>query len=129
MPGLHGDLSSSESSTPDSQPTALPLEAIRDRAEQGWVVRLRVRGEHVTVSKEVVIRERVFIRRNAVDGVAHVESEVLREELRIDTTGQVAFADSATETGLEDVPYHSEQLAARQGLPWRRDARVPRDGQ
>ena len=77
----------------------LPLEASTDRSDQGWVVRLRVRAEHVTVSKQVVTTERVVLRRELVSDVAHVESPVKREQLHLETDGRVDIAPSDPNSG------------------------------
>jgi hypothetical protein len=83
------------------------------------VVRIPVRAEHVTVSKVVVITERIVLRRNRVGDVAHVAAVVQREQLRVETEGQVSMtAYPESDVSLRDT----DRLAARQGLPWRRDA-------
>jgi stress response protein YsnF len=45
----------------------------------------------VTVSKDLVVRERAVVRRAEVADVALVEAEVRREELRTSTEGAVEF--------------------------------------
>src|SRR5438128_7448498 len=69
----------------------LPLEAVPYGSPQGWAVRLAVRAEQVTVSKDVVVRERAVVRRAEVADVAQVGAEVRREELRTSTEGAVEF--------------------------------------
>jgi hypothetical protein len=115
----HASGSADASTSAPSAPAWLPLDAVRERAEQGWVVRIPVRAEHVTVSKVVVITERIVLRRNRVGDVAHVAAVVQREQLRIETEGQVSMtAYPESDVSLRDT----DRLAARQGLPWRRDA-------
>ena len=138
FPGAHSQVPGARTPSADAstaaraQPRLLPLEAVRDRSDKGWVVRLRVRAEHVTVSKEVVVTERVVLRRGVVDDVVRLEAVVRREQLKVDTEGPVQIAHSALEdlneadgVGADQVPQHPEQLAARQGLPWRRDTSGP----
>jgi Domain of unknown function (DUF2382) len=138
FPGAHSQVpgartTSAETSTSvPAQRRLLPLEAVTDRSDKGWVVRLRVRAEHVTVSKELVVTERVVLRRGVVDDVVRLDAVVQREMLRLDTEGPVQIAHSALEDLSEpdgvvadQVPKHPEQLAARQGLPWRRDTSGP----
>ena len=84
VPGTRGELSGD--STAETGPArSLPLEAVRDRSNRGWVVRLPLRTEHVTVRKEVVIGERVVLRRVLVGDVARFEATVQREQLRLET--------------------------------------------
>ncbi len=108
---------------------SLPLKAVRDRSDKGWVVCLRVRAEHVTVRKEVVVSERVVLRRVLVGDVLRLDTVVQRERLRLDTEGPVQVAGSPDQrvsvmgdVEADRVRQHPEQLAARHGLPWRRDA-------
>jgi stress response protein YsnF len=67
----------------------LTLDASRMGSAQGWSVRVPVRAEQVHVSKQVVVRERVTVRRKAIGDVAHLEDEVRREVLDIDTASAV----------------------------------------
>jgi len=83
---------SEESSTAGRN--TLPLEAVPISTALGWSIRLPVRAERVTVSKEVVVRERVVVRRGKVADVAHVEAEVRREELRTSTEGEIEVVDT-----------------------------------
>jgi stress response protein YsnF len=73
----------------------LPLEGVPSSAGQGWSVRLPIRAEQVTVSKDVVVRERVLVRRREVADVAHVEAEVRHEELRTSTEGELELDHQA----------------------------------
>jgi len=77
----------------------LPLEAqIRPGETGGWAIRLPVREEQVLFDKQVVVTERVTVRRGQVADVVRVQDTVAREELHIDTTGDVRMA-SADERG------------------------------
>ena len=49
-----------------------------------------MRAEHVTLSKEVVVRERVVVRRHPVE-------EVAREQLRTSQSGAVDIVEQDTE--------------------------------
>jgi hypothetical protein len=71
----------------------LPLEAqIWPVETGGWVIRLPVREERVVFDKQVVVTERVTVRRGQVADVVRVHDTVAREELRVDTTGEVRMA-------------------------------------
>ncbi len=62
----------------------LPLEAYATAASaRGWNIRLPVRAEHVTIEKQVVVYERVDVRRHEIEEQARVQSDVRREELRV----------------------------------------------
>jgi stress response protein YsnF len=78
----------------------LPLEAqIRPGESGGWAIWLPVREEQVVFDKQVVVTERVTVRRGEVADVVRVHDTVAREELRIDTTGDVRMADERGEGG------------------------------
>jgi uncharacterized protein (TIGR02271 family) len=64
----------------------LPLEGSPTLADGTWSIRLPVRAEHVTTSKQTVVRERVRIVRRRVEDIAHVEAKLRREELRTTRT-------------------------------------------
>jgi uncharacterized protein (TIGR02271 family) len=53
--------------------------------EDGWSVRLPVRAEEITLSKETVVRERVVVKRDRVQDSARVYAVLQREQLRINT--------------------------------------------
>ena len=103
FPGAHSAVPGRQTlpATPDDAVagarTTLPLEAVASPAGQGWGIRLAVRAEHVTVSKEVVVFERVVVRRLEAADVARVDAEVRREELRTATEGDIEVADTRDE--------------------------------
>ena len=106
FPGAHSQVPGARHSPPDEPPPGsatarmLPLEATRTVDGKGWLIRLPVRAEHVTVSKKVVVCERVSVRRQLVPELARVEAEIRRERLRLDTTGDA----HVTSSGEERVP-------------------------
>lgn len=63
----------------------LSLEATPASVAHGRSICLPVRAEHVTVSKDVVVHERVVVRRRNASDVTRVDAEVRREELRTRT--------------------------------------------
>ena len=67
----------------------LPLDARMDRASHGWSFRIPVWAEEVTVDKEIVVAEEVVVGIQPVQDVAHFTGTVRREELRVDTEGQL----------------------------------------
>lgn len=79
----------------------LPLEAMQSRTDQRWTVRLPVRAEQVSVSKQVIVRERVVVHRRTVEDVARVDGQVSREVLRLETESEVELEsiDAATRRG------------------------------
>ena len=66
---------------------SLPLDATCTRTEDGWLVTLPVRVERVELTRETVETEEVAIRREVVRDTERVRAELLREELRVETTG------------------------------------------
>ena len=68
---------------------SLPLEAEVQPFNGGWWVRLPVRAEQITIDKEVVVSEEVTLRTKQVEDVVRVEDTVRREELRVDSEGDV----------------------------------------
>ena len=59
------------------------------------MIRLPVRAEEVTVTKQVVIYERVVLRRREIGDIAPVEATVRRERLQVATAGQVDIVEVA----------------------------------
>ena len=122
VPGARRSLSGDSAS--DTRPArALPLGAVRERSDRGWVVRLRVRAEHIAISKAAVISERVVLRRAMVGDVVRLEAVVPAEQLDSRRTGVSTLPGRPTRrTAPGDEGQHQpEHLAARQGLPWRQD--------
>ena len=94
VPGAHAP-SADMPATPPATTRRLPLGAARSRSGQGWVIRLPVRAEEVTVTKQVVIYERVVLRRREIGDIAPVEATVRRERLQVATAGQVDIVEVA----------------------------------
>ena len=119
FPGAHSQVPGAhEQGVAVPPPAALKLEARRVSAGPGWAVRLPVRAEQVTVSKAVVVRERVVVRRRRLQGMAQVETEVRRERLRVDAAGQVAVTPAGDDlvvkpTAADDA--HASINIARPG--------------
>lgn len=67
----------------------LPLDGRIDRTPHGWNMRIPVWAEEVTVDKEIVVAEEVVVGIQPVQDVSRVAGTVRREELRIDTEGQL----------------------------------------
>jgi uncharacterized protein (TIGR02271 family) len=76
----------------------LPIEGTPTFADNAWSVRLPVRAEQITISKQVVVRERVRLERRRVEEVARVDAVLRHEELRTTTSGAVAIPEETTET-------------------------------
>ena len=77
-----------------------PVEAQLERTRDGWHIRLPLRREEVRIDKRTVVAERVVIRRASVDDVRHVEAELKRERLRVDSH------DADATQPLERPPHH-----------------------
>jgi hypothetical protein len=62
----------------------LPLQSRIESTGNGWLLRLALRAEHVTVEKRTVIAEEVAVRLHPVQDSVRVEDTVRREELHVD---------------------------------------------
>lgn len=102
VPGAHAPSVETLATSPATQ-RRLPVDAARSRSGQGWVIRLAVRAEEVTVTKEAVVRERVVLRRRETDAIARVEATVRRERVQVATAGPVEVVDVA-EDDLRGTP-------------------------
>ncbi len=72
----------------------LPLEGGLHNTPTGWSIRLPVRIEQITISKQTVVRERVRLNRKRIDDVAHVTASVRHEELKTTSSGAVDHVDA-----------------------------------
>ncbi len=54
-----------------------------ERGSAGWVVRVPLRAEHVTVERQTYVVEEVAVRTAPVEDTTRVEEAVRREELRV----------------------------------------------
>jgi uncharacterized protein (TIGR02271 family) len=81
----------SHASDSDERPARrpLPLEGTLESLTEGWMVRLPLRAETVTVDRRTVVAEEITIRRGEVQDVAEVSGEVRREQLDVYTEGDV----------------------------------------
>lgn len=98
VPGAH-TLGAASAASSAGNRGVLPLGAVPTFTDQGWAIGLVVRAEQVTVRKNVVVYERVVIRRRVVDDVASVGDKVRREELRTSIEG-----DIEVDTQVERTP-------------------------
>ena len=71
----------------------LPLEATPNVVAGTWSLRLPVRADEVTLAKQVVVRERVLVRRQQVEDRVRVDARLLHEELRTSTSGPVQISE------------------------------------
>ena len=79
---------------PPAQPgRPLPLEATTEPRPGawvgGWVVRLPLRAEEITVDKQTVVVEEVAVQRRQLKEVIRPSETVRREELRLETAGDL----------------------------------------
>lgn len=68
----------------DSAGRRLPLEAVVDGRGNGWSVRLPVRAEQITVTKESVLVEDVHVMRRVRKDMETVQARVRSEQLTVD---------------------------------------------
>jgi uncharacterized protein (TIGR02271 family) len=78
-------------------PERLPIEGKPVLAQDGWRVRLPVRAEEITTSKETVVRERVVVRRKRATDVARANAVLRREQLRTTESGSADVHEEVTE--------------------------------
>jgi len=62
----------------------LPLNASVERRGHTLTLRLPVRAEETTVVKDVVVRERVVVKRSVTEELHRIRGSVRREELTVD---------------------------------------------
>lgn len=62
----------------------LPLEAVVEATPTGWSVRLPLRMEVVTITKQVVLREQVRVLRSQTERVETIQATTRTERLRRD---------------------------------------------
>jgi len=67
----------------------LPLDARLEHTSKGWSIHLPLRAEEVAVDKEIMVAEEVVVAMKPVQEVARATAIVRREELRVDTEGQL----------------------------------------
>jgi uncharacterized protein (TIGR02271 family) len=86
LAGQAGDITPAmaDSVPGDNRPRPLLLQADVAGHGGGWSVRLPVRAEFITVTKETVIREDVWVGRARNATTVPVSETVRREELRVD---------------------------------------------
>lgn len=83
----------------DRQP--LPLEVrFREATAEGFTVRLPVRAENVSVTKQAFVFETVVLRSRTHESSKRIEGTIRREELEMETHGNVSVggADALEET-------------------------------
>jgi hypothetical protein len=103
----------------------IPLEANVVREQDGVCVTLPLRREAVSVSKRVVVTERVVIRRQPASQTERAETSVKRERLRVDLHGDVD-----TTQPLQPLLIgrgRSALAAVPPAIPTRRSARATND--
>jgi len=110
---------------PELTRRTLALEADRQSLGNVLTIRLPVRAEDVTVDKQAFVTEEVAVRPSRVDDVVRIEETIRREQLRVDTRGDVEI----DERGLVDADRRPPDRATgpeHEDRP-RRGPRVPDD--
>jgi len=85
VPGMHR-LAPGANSEGASVARVLPLGGAVLPRGQGWMIRLPVRAEEVVPARELVVYERVTVRRDTIHDVERLDSSVRREVLRVDAS-------------------------------------------
>lgn len=75
----------------------LPIEGKPVLDQDGWSVRLPVRAEEISISKQSVVKERVRLQRKRIQDVARVGASLRRERLRTTRSGPVEVDEQVTE--------------------------------
>ena len=79
----------------------LPLQAHVETTPYSCTIRLPVRAEHVSVDKRPVVVEEVLVHTAQVDDSVRLEDTVRREQLRVETEGDVDVTERrAREPGV-----------------------------
>jgi Domain of unknown function (DUF2382) len=73
----------------------LQTEAVLERTDDGWSIRLPVRSEAIHIRKRVVVSERVLVHRVVRSEIEHLDATIRREKLRVDTPSYDALDASA----------------------------------
>ena len=84
VPGVRGEMGESMRRGSGAE---LRLEASTVNSDRGWAVRLPVRREHIVIDKQVVVYERVVLRRADLQDVTRVDSTVRREQTIVAVEG------------------------------------------
>ena len=71
------------------QMRSLPLQASVSPAPRGWLVRLPLAAEWVTVEKQALVYEEVAVRTVRREGIGHLCDAVRREVPRLERSGGV----------------------------------------
>lgn len=91
FPGAHPQVPGTQTLTTETDAPAgerpLALESARTGVGVHWGVRLPVRAESITVTKELVVYERATVHREQLRDLARVEGSVRRERLAVAAEG------------------------------------------
>jgi len=82
----------------DDAPLSLPLEGIPELLPHGVVLRLPVRAEQVTVQKQVFVVEEAVVRTAHSRRVVRIEDDAQREDIAVDSSGNLDIVDSAEDS-------------------------------
>jgi stress response protein YsnF len=97
----------------------LPLDAQVEHVDGATVVRFRLRAEDVRVEKETFVSERVAVRKARVDESETVRETVRREELVVNTGGDVERTQRLDLIpGPDVVPKGTEPPPRPAPVPW-----------
>ena len=84
---------------PRGRGAELRLEATAVNSDRGWAIRLPVRREHIRIDKQVVVYERVVLRRDDIQDVTRVDSTVRREQLKVAVEGDAEVTPAGARAG------------------------------
>lgn len=104
---------------PSSERQGLPLEVrFREATAEGFTVRLPVRAENVSVTRQAFVFEEAVLKTRTHESSKRLKDTIRREELHLETHGNVSVggADALEETRpipLEDTTSFPEDQDAR----------------
>jgi stress response protein YsnF len=101
----------------DEEGDRLPFGGHVERTSDGWEVRLPLRREVVSVSKETVVAERVRVRRAAVEDTERIQTTLRREQARIETQPSDRPVSEMAEPAEAGEPHvHGEGTLSGSGM-------------
>jgi hypothetical protein len=101
----------------DNEGDHLPFGGHVERTPDGWEVRLPLRREVVSVSKQTVIAERLRVRRAAVEDTERIQTTLRREQARIETQPSDRPVSEAAEPAETDASHvHGDGTLSGSGM-------------
>ena len=100
------ETSSFENSTAQQQP--VDMATIREALENGGSLRILVHEERVTIQKQSVVVEEIYIQKQVIEETRHLSVPVRHEEVHVERHGTFQMhgdiGDGAIEAGSSNTP-------------------------